>query len=112
MDYHQNARPKIHSREQMAKRVVEQGLTLKLASKCVRRYREAKLADRSSRLRRCPRDTSPLSQEKVLTLCWLRHNSGQLALSLGLSRASVSRIHASGQDEPATLPRLAAVRVV
>jgi hypothetical protein len=32
MDYHQNARLTIHSREQMARKVVEQGVTLKLAA--------------------------------------------------------------------------------
>src|SRR6202022_483374 len=52
MDYHQNARLTVHSREQMARRVVVEGLTLKLAAasfnvsektaaKWVRRYREA-----------------------------------------------------------------------
>ncbi len=51
MDYHQNARLTVHSREQMAKNVVEQGGTLKAAAaafnvsaktaaKWVRRYRE------------------------------------------------------------------------
>jgi hypothetical protein len=32
MDYHQNARLAIHSREQLAKMVVEQGCTLKAAA--------------------------------------------------------------------------------
>ena len=32
MDYHQNARLTIHSREQMARKVLEQGVTLKLAA--------------------------------------------------------------------------------
>jgi len=32
MDYHQNAQLTVHSREQIAKRVLEQGLTLKLAA--------------------------------------------------------------------------------
>lgn len=52
MDYHQNARLTIHSREQMAKQVVMQGYTLKQAAACfnvsaktaakwVRRYCEA-----------------------------------------------------------------------
>jgi transposase len=74
MDYHQNARLTVVSRELLAKRVVEQGLTLKLAAasfnvtaktaaKWVRRYRDqgrAGLGDRSSRPRRCPRATSSL----------------------------------------------------
>src|SRR5258708_19736085 len=55
MDYNQNARLTVHSREQLARRVLEQGLTLKLvaasfnvspktAAKGVRRYREQGLA--------------------------------------------------------------------
>jgi transposase len=51
MDYHQNARLTVYSREQMAKMVVEQGCTpcaaatafhvsAKTAGKWVRRYRE------------------------------------------------------------------------
>ena len=51
MDYHQNARLTVHSREQMIRSVVEQGFTLKraaarfnvsakTAAKWVRRYRE------------------------------------------------------------------------
>ena len=55
MDYHQNARLTIHSREQFARTVLEQGLTLKqaaasfhisakTAAKWVSRYRECGLA--------------------------------------------------------------------
>jgi transposase len=51
MDYHQNARLTVHSRELLAKMVVEQGctkqsaahcfhVTAKTAAKWVRRYRE------------------------------------------------------------------------
>jgi transposase-like protein len=72
MDYHQNARLTIHSREQLAKIVVERGFTLKAAAaafnvsaktaaKWVRRYREqgaSGLRDRSSRPNRSPRSTS------------------------------------------------------
>ena len=72
MDYHQNARLTIHSREQLAKIVVERGCTLKAAAaafnvsaktaaKWVRRYREqgtSGLRDRSSRPHRSPRSTS------------------------------------------------------
>ena len=106
MDYHQNARLTIYSREQLARRVVEQGLTLKLAAasfkvsaktaaKWVRRYREdgaEGLGDRSSRPLRSPRLTaSPLS-EQVLALRRLRYNGLRIAMTLGLSRATVSRI--------------------
>jgi transposase InsO family protein len=106
MDYHQNARLTIHSREQLSRRVVEQGLTLKLAAapynvsaktaaKWVRRYREhgaAGLRDRSSRPHRSPRQTSSSLSEKVLALRRLRYNGGRIAMTLHLSRATVSRI--------------------
>ncbi len=63
MDYHQNARLTVFGREQLARKVLVEGLTLKVAAaslgvsektaaKWVRRYREggaAALADRSSR---------------------------------------------------------------
>jgi len=72
MDYHQNARLTVHSREQMAKMVVERGLTLKAAAaafnvtaktaaKWTRRYRRwggAGLRDLSSKPHRPPRQTS------------------------------------------------------
>ena len=106
MDYHQNARLVIHSREQMALRVIEQGLTLKLAAasfnvsattaaKWVRRYRElgrSGMGDRSSRPRRCPHTTSFPLQEKVLALRRLRYNGWRIAQALDLSRATVCRI--------------------
>jgi transposase InsO family protein len=106
MDYHQNARLVIHSREQMALAVLEQGLTLKqaasrfnvsakTAAKWVRRYREqgrAGLGDRSSRPHRSPRSTSSPLLEKVLALRRLRYNGWRIAQALGLSRATVCRI--------------------
>ena len=106
MDYHQNARLTVHSREQLAKRVVEQGFTLKLAAasfnvsaktaaKWVRLYQEhgvASLRDRSSRPHRSPRRTAASLLEQVLALRRLRHNGWRIARALGLSRATVSRI--------------------
>jgi transposase InsO family protein len=106
MDYHQNARLVIHSREQLALGVIERGLTLqqaavcfnvsaKTAAKWVRRYRELGrpgLGDRSSRPHRCPRSTSSTLLEKVLALRRLRYNGWRIAQALGLSRATVSRI--------------------
>ena len=72
MDYRQNARLTVHSREQLAKFVVERGCTLKAAAaafnvsartaaKWVRRYREhgrSGLTDLSSRPHSSPRRTS------------------------------------------------------
>jgi transposase InsO family protein len=106
MDYHQNARLTVHSREQIARRVLEQGVTLKLAaasfnvsaktaSKWVRRYREhgvAGLRDRSSRPQHSPRLTASSLSEKVLDLRRLRYTGLRIARSLHLSRATVSRI--------------------
>ena len=106
MDYHQNARLTIYSRAELAKTVLEQGVTLKLAGACfnvsaktaakwVSRYREfgrAGLGDRSSRPRRCPRATSSPLIEKVLALRALRYNGWRIAQALALSRATVCRI--------------------
>ena len=106
MDYHQNARLTIHSREQMARCVVLERCTLKVAAarfhvsaktaaKWTRRYREsgsAALADRSSRPHRCFRSTSSTLVEKVLALRRLRWNGWRIARELKLSRATVSRI--------------------
>jgi transposase InsO family protein len=106
MDYHQNARLTIHSREQLAKIVVERGCTLKAAAaafkvsaktaaKWVGRYREqgpSGLRDRSSRPNRSPHSTSSPLLERVLTLRRLRWNGWRIAGELRLSRATVSRI--------------------
>ena len=106
MDYHQNARLTVHSREQMAKLVVEQSVTLKAAAaafnvtaktaaKWTRRYRQgdgAGLRDRSSRPHRSPRKTSYTLLVKVLQLRRERRNGWQIACELRLSRATVSRI--------------------
>ena len=106
MDYHQNARLTIHSREQLARKVLVERCTLKLAAasfkvsektaaKWVRRYREGgaeALGDRSSRPRHCYRATPSTFIEKVLALRRLRWNGWRIAREVGLSRASVSRI--------------------
>jgi transposase InsO family protein len=106
MDYHQNARLTVHSREQLARRVVEQGCTLKLAAasfsvsartagKWVRRYREhgpAGLEDRSSRPHRLRRPTSAELVHRVEQLRRQRWSGLRIARQTGLSRATVSRI--------------------
>jgi len=106
MDYHQNARLTIHSREQLAKMVVERGCTLKAAAaafnvsaktaaKWTRRYKEpgpAGLRDLSSRPHRSPRQTSSFLLERVLALRRLRWNGWRIAHELKLSRATVSRL--------------------
>jgi transposase InsO family protein len=90
----------------MARKVVVDGFTLKLAAasfnvsaktaaKWVRRYREggaAGLADRSSRPVRLYRPCSPESISRVEVLRRERWTGFRIALATGLSRATVSRI--------------------
>jgi transposase InsO family protein len=106
MDYHQNARLTIHSREQLARMVIVGGSTHKsaaiafrvsekTAAKWVRRYRalgQAGMQDLSSKPRRSPRQTSSSLLERVLAFRRLRWNGWRIAHELGLSRATVSRI--------------------
>ena len=106
MDYHQNARLTVHSREQMCRRVVVEGVTLKLAAasfnvsqktaaKWVRRYREAGaagLCDRGSRPRRLRQPTSDELVARVEALRRERWTGFRIARQTGLSRATVSRI--------------------
>ena len=106
MDYHQNARTTVAIRMEIARAVLERGLTLKLAAasfnvsaktaaKWTRRFQQggaAGLGDRSSRPRLCHRQTSPERVESVLGLRRLRWNGWRIARELKLSRATVSRI--------------------
>jgi transposase InsO family protein len=106
MDYHQNARLMIHQREQLARKVLAERCTLKLAAasfnvsartaaKWVRRYREhgaAGMPDRSSRPFRSPRQTGRAIVAQVEQLRRLRWNGWRIARQLDLSRATVSRI--------------------
>jgi transposase InsO family protein len=106
MDYHQNARLTVLSREQMAKRVVEQGCTLKAAaaafnvsaktaSKWATRYRTAGAAglrDRSSRPCRLRRLTPGHLIDTVVGLRHQRWAGCRIASHTGLSPATVSRI--------------------
>src|ERR1017187_3865483 len=106
MDYHKNARLTVSLREELAKRVLLQRVTLKLAAasfnvsaktaaKWVERYRDhgaEALRDRSSRPRSSPRRTPSLLLDRVLALRRLRYNGWRIGRELGLSRATVSRI--------------------
>ena len=106
MDYHQNVRLTVYSREQLARLVAERSGTLKAAAaafnvsaktaaKWVRRYREhgrAGLADLSSRPHRCPRQTPSILLEKVFQLRRQRLNGCHIAREVKLSRATISRI--------------------
>ena len=106
MDYHQNARLTVSLREELARRVLLEKVTLKLAAasfnvsaktaaKWVRRYREGGaegLRDRSSRPCLCYRQTPSAFIERVLALRRLRWNGWRIARETRLSRATVSRI--------------------
>ena len=106
MDYHQNARLTIHSREQLAKMVVQRGCTLKAAAtafhvspktaaKWVHRYQQSGLAglrDLSSKPHRSPRQTPSTLLEKAFELRRQRRNGWYIARELNLSRATVSRL--------------------
>lgn len=106
MDYHHNARSTVSLREELAQQVIDCRLSLKeaaaefklsrqSAAKWVRRYREqgrAGLRDRSSRPHRMPRCTAAARVTQVEQLRRQRRTGVQIAQSLGLSRATVSRI--------------------
>jgi transposase InsO family protein len=106
MDYHKNARLTVHSREQLARKVLHDGCTLKAAAaafnvgpktaaKWVGRYRQlgpAGLADRSSRPRQLHRPTPPEQVQLVEALRRQRWSGFRIAQQTGLSRATVSRI--------------------
>jgi transposase InsO family protein len=106
MDYHQNARLTVLSREQMCRKVVVEGMALKLAAasfnvspktaaKWVRRYLEAGaagLGDRSSRPLHLRAPTSVEQVVRVEALRRQRWTGYRIAQATGLSRATVSRI--------------------
>lgn len=105
-NYHHHARLTIVRREELAKRVLEGGLSLKeaeaefklsrqTAGKWVRRYKEqgvAGLKDRSSRPHRCPRRTSEERHVEIERLRRERWTGVRIAQQLGLSPATVSRV--------------------
>lgn len=106
MDYHQNARLTVHSREQLARKVLFERCTLSLAAvrfnvsvktaaRWVRRYRELGvdgLVDRSSRPHRLYRPTSQELISRVEALRRQRWTGVRIAQATGLSRTTVSRI--------------------
>lgn len=106
MDYHYHARLTVYGREQLCVAVVEGRLGLceaaaehkisrQRAARWIRRYREggtAALADRSSRPHRLRAATSTELVAEVEHLRRQRWTGVQIAISTGLSRATVSRI--------------------
>jgi len=106
MDYHQNARLTVHSREQLARKVLLERCTLSLAAarfnvsvktaaRWVGRYREKGvegLRDRSSRPHRLYRPTSQQLISRVEALRRQRWTGVRIAQATALSRTTVSRI--------------------
>ena len=100
MDYHHHARLTIHSREQLAKRVLAGELSLnsaaaefklsrQSAAKWVRRFREggsAALRDLSSRPHRSPRSISAEQVTRIEQLRRQRWTGVHIAQTTGLSR--------------------------
>jgi transposase InsO family protein len=106
MDYHYHARLTIHSREQLAQRVLAGELSLNAAAaafklsrqsaaKWVRRFRQggsAALRDGSSRPHRSPRSISAEQAARIEQLRRQRWTGVRIAQAIGLSRATVSRV--------------------
>jgi transposase InsO family protein len=106
MDYHYHARLTIVRREELAKSVLEGRLSLnsamaefklsrQTAAKWVRRYKEqgtVGLRDRSSRPRRSPRRLSEERRMEIERLRRERWTGMRIALQLGVSPATVSRV--------------------
>ena len=106
MDYHHHARLTIHSREQLARRVLQREVTLnsaaaefkvsrQTAAKWVRRFRQGgitALRDRPSCPHRSPRRTTNEKSAIVEQLRRQRWTGVRIAQATALSRATVSRI--------------------
>jgi len=106
MDIHKNARLTFIRREQLARRVLFQGATLKAAaaafnvssrtaSKWTRRFQQqgpAGLQDRSSRPHRSPRRTPPHQVQQIEQLRRQRFIGRHIAQQTGRSRSTVSRV--------------------
>lgn len=106
MDIHKNARLTYVRREQLARRVLVERVTLssaaaefkvchRTAAKWTRRYQQegpAGLHDRSSRPHRSPRRTGEVLAQRVEQLRRQRFTGLHIAQSTSLSRATVSRI--------------------
>jgi transposase InsO family protein len=106
MDIHKNARLTPKGREEMVRSVVDGGLsraaaarrfntTAKTAAKWVARFSKhgiEGLHDRSSRPHSSPNQTSLAARTKVEALRRQRYTGKQIAIEVGLSAATVSRI--------------------
>jgi len=106
MNIHKNARLTPHSRAELVRRVLverrspmsvatDMGVSIRTVRKWVARYQaegEAGLADRSSRPHRLRRPTAAAAVERIETLRRQRWTGKRIAGTLGVSRATVSRV--------------------
>lgn len=105
MTLHKNARTCPASRLLLARRVCEEGWSLRAAAEAagisdvaarrwVRRYRsgDRELADRSSAPKRIPAKTSPEREEAICSLRELRMTAAQIAAVLGMAHSTVSAV--------------------
>jgi transposase InsO family protein len=106
MNIHKNARLTPRSRGELVRRVLvehqspmsvatDMGVSVRTVHKWVARYRaegEAGLADRSSRPHRLRRPTPPETIDRIEALRRQRWTGKRIALAVGLSRATVSRV--------------------
>ena len=106
MNIHKNARLTPHSRAELVRRVLierqspmsvatDMGVSIRTVHKWVTRYRaegEAGLTDRSSRPRRLRRPTPPATVERIETLRRQRWTGKRIAMAVGSSAATVSRV--------------------
>lgn len=106
MNIHKNARLTFARRLEMVRQISEQGSSAKLAAdrhavspatarKWLGRYLaqgEAGLRDRSSRPARSPRSVSPVTALAIVQLRRRRLTQARIALSLGVSKSTVSRV--------------------
>jgi transposase InsO family protein len=106
MNIHKNARLTPHSRGELVRRVLverqppmsvaaDMGVSIRTVHKWVARYRaegEAGLPDRSSRPHRLRRPTPPATVERIEALRRQRWTGKRIAMTVGSSAATVSRV--------------------
>ena len=106
MNIHKNARLTPHSRAELVRRVLverrspmsvatDMGVSIRTVRKWVARYRaegEAGFADRPSRPHRLRRPTPAATALRIETLRRQRWTGKRIAMTLGLSKATVSRV--------------------
>ena len=106
MNIHKNARLTPRSRAELVRRVLlerqppmsvatDMGVSIRTTHKWVARYRaegEAGLADRSSRPHRLRRPTPAATVERIEMLRRQRWTGKRIAMTVGLSKATVSRV--------------------